>query len=232
MLEVPSGVLIGAGVTDAGARWLLRRWDRSGPRSLRQRKQQQRPGRRRVPHRLHLALRRGVTDEGETCDDGNSIGTGCAPGCRVEGATSKLSRMITAVRRQVGSSALIHGRLTDGDQLLPSHGPGDRQPDRSPHRRRRRRAGDTFLRLYRSESDQIVLSDDNSGAGSCSAILPNEEPRARYRGRRLHGVCCRFQRTDRRLLALDPRARRQRPRRTILHAGRARPRRRRRGERL
>ena len=36
------------------------------------------------------------------------------------------------------------------------------------------------LRLYRSDSDQIVLSDDNSGVDTCSAILPNEEPRARY----------------------------------------------------
>ena len=59
-----------------------------------------------------------MTDEGETCDDGNSIGAdGCAPGCRVEEGDLEIEPNDNRRQaQQVGSSALIHGRLTDGDQ--------------------------------------------------------------------------------------------------------------------
>lgn len=185
MLEVPSGVLIDAGVTDAGARvgycgdGIVQDPEACDSGSN---------NNDRVADacRTDCTLPRcgdGVTDEGETCDDGNSIGAdGCAPGCRVEEGDLEIEPNDNRRQaQQVGSSALIHGRLTDGDQdcyqvTVPETGNLTVRltdgADGCP--------GDTFLRLYRSESDQIVLSDDNSGAGSCSAILPNEEPRARY----------------------------------------------------
>ena len=73
-------------------------------------------------------------------------------------------------------SALIHGRLTDGDQdchqvTVPETGNLTvRLTDGADGR-----PGDTVLAPHRSESDQIVLSDDNSEP-IVPAILPNEEP--------------------------------------------------------
>ena len=97
MLEVPSG-LIDAGA-DAGARngycgdGIVRT---SKPATA---EAATTTGRRRAAPTARCRCGDGVTDEGETCDDGNSIGAdGCAPGCREEGDL-EIEPNITAVRR-------------------------------------------------------------------------------------------------------------------------------------
>lgn len=125
----------------------------------------------------------GVTDEGETCDDANSIGAdGCAPGCRIEEGELEAEPNDNMQQAQmVDTDAQIHGRLTDGDQdcyqvTVPDIGNLTIEVDDGAEGC----PGDTYLRIYSAESGDMVMQDDNSGAGSCAAILPNENLSARY----------------------------------------------------